>query len=303
MFGRGSGVDALIAAAGGVDVGTELGIEDSRQITAEAIVNARPDAIVVTTTGLESVGGVDGLLEIASASPGPRPAATGGCWPTRTSICYGFGPRTGQLLTELVREPTPPPPPHEERHAQGTTQSRERRRRRPRPPGRCLRRRRRHGQLGHHGVRGRGGDDRLGGSHDRGVVRGSSTTAAAVPPRGIVPGANPEVDKVVAAYSRGLRQLRALRRQGRLPGRGRALRPTLEAYSAAGGRFGGIKLVPTAVVINGDQAAVTYDVLFGTTTQYRALKGEALREAGAWKVSRKEFCSFMASARTPCPTS
>ena len=118
-----------------------------------------------------------------------------------------------------------------------------------------------------------------------------------------MPGADPEVDKVVAAYSAVFDSAVPYDAKAAHLADAEALRPTVEAYSAAGGRFGGIKLVPTAVAINGDQAAVTYDVLFGTTTQYRALKGEALREGSAWKVSREEFCSFMASARTPCPTS
>ena len=103
VFGRGSGVDALIDAAGGVDVGTELGIQDSRPITAEAMINARPDAIIVTTTGLESVGGVDGLGEIASLARTPA-GRNRRVLAYEDQYLYGFGPRTGQLLGELARE-------------------------------------------------------------------------------------------------------------------------------------------------------------------------------------------------------
>lgn len=79
------------------------------------------------------------------------------------------------------------------------------------------------------------------------------------------------------------------------------LRTTVDAYTAAGKSFGGIKLTPTAVAIAGNSGAVTYDVYFGTTQQYKALKGAIALRSGTWTVTRAEFCSFMASARTPCP--
>jgi iron complex transport system substrate-binding protein len=79
------------------------------------------------------------------------------------------------------------------------------------------------------------------------------------------------------------------------------LRTTVDAYTAAGKSFGGIKLTPTAVAISGSSGAVTYDVYFGTTQQYKALKGAIELRSGTWTVTRAEFCSFMTSARTPCP--
>jgi hypothetical protein len=59
--------------------------------------------------------------------------------------------------------------------------------------------------------------------------------------------------------------------------------------------------VPTAEAITGENAAVTYDVLFGTTPQDQGLDGAAVKQGGAWKVTGAEFCSLMSSARTPCP--
>jgi ABC-type hemin transport system substrate-binding protein len=47
-----------------IDVAREMGVEGTRQLTAEAMLVAAADVIVVTTTGLESVGGIDGLLAI-----------------------------------------------------------------------------------------------------------------------------------------------------------------------------------------------------------------------------------------------
>ena len=61
VFGRGSGIDAVVEAAGGTNAGTELGIDDNAELSIEAVVAAEPDFLLVTTTGLESVGGVDGL--------------------------------------------------------------------------------------------------------------------------------------------------------------------------------------------------------------------------------------------------
>jgi iron complex transport system substrate-binding protein len=80
-----------------------------------------------------------------------------------------------------------------------------------------------------------------------------------------------------------------------------ALRGTIEAYTAAGGAMGGISLAPTAVVVDGDAATVTYDVLFGDNVAYGDLTGVISLVDGTWVVSRTEFCSFMASARNACP--
>ena len=80
-----------------------------------------------------------------------------------------------------------------------------------------------------------------------------------------------------------------------------ALADTMTAYSAAGQRFGGIKLTPTAVTVAGDTATVTYDVYFGTNKQYSDMAGSIAKVGDTWVVSRAEFCGFLQSARTPCP--
>jgi iron complex transport system substrate-binding protein len=79
------------------------------------------------------------------------------------------------------------------------------------------------------------------------------------------------------------------------------LQTTIESYTTAGEAMGGITLTPTDVVVNGDTASITYDVLFGTTVAYSALDGTISRVDGTWVVGRDEFCSFMASARNACP--
>ncbi|MEM9514196.1 MAG: hypothetical protein AAGA42_05000 [Actinomycetota bacterium] len=79
-----------------------------------------------------------------------------------------------------------------------------------------------------------------------------------------------------------------------------ALAATVEAYAATGDGFGGITLVPTAVVVDGDSAAITYDVEFGGNPAYGDQQGTLTRVDGVWVVGRDEFCSFMASARVGC---
>jgi iron complex transport system substrate-binding protein len=103
LFGPGSGTHALLDATGVTDVGETLGVDDNQAVTAESFIAAAPDVLVVTTTGLESVGGIDGLLAIPAYTR--TPAAQ-----QRRVLAYedqyllGFGPRTGQLLTELVHD-------------------------------------------------------------------------------------------------------------------------------------------------------------------------------------------------------
>ena len=63
MFGTGSGTDSLITALGGVDVATEIGWEGMQPLTDEGLIAAAPALVLMMTKGLESVDGVDGLLE------------------------------------------------------------------------------------------------------------------------------------------------------------------------------------------------------------------------------------------------
>ncbi len=79
------------------------------------------------------------------------------------------------------------------------------------------------------------------------------------------------------------------------------LEATVEAYTAAGAGFGGISLEPTGVTVDGGSATITYDVNFGENPAYGDQTGTVTLVDGVWTVSRDEFCSFMSSARVPCP--
>ena len=109
VFGAGTSVDSLLDAVGAVNVGAELGIVDTGAITAESLLVAAPDVIVVTSTGLESVGGIDGLLAIPGIAETPAGQE-------RRVLVYedqyllGSGPRTGELLRDLARDLSIPPP-------------------------------------------------------------------------------------------------------------------------------------------------------------------------------------------------
>ncbi len=108
VFGRGSGIDAVIEAAGGTDVGTAMGVVDNAELSTEAIVAAAPDILLVTTTGLESVGGVDELLAIPGIDQTPA-AEHRRVVAFEDQYLYGLGPRTGALVSELVTAFHPDP--------------------------------------------------------------------------------------------------------------------------------------------------------------------------------------------------
>jgi iron complex transport system substrate-binding protein len=102
MGGPGAGTDAMIEAAGGIDAGTELGLTQAfTPLTSEALVQAAPDVLLLTTTGLESVGGLDGLLEVAGIAQTPagrdRRVAT-----VEDGLLFGFGTRTPEALRSLA---------------------------------------------------------------------------------------------------------------------------------------------------------------------------------------------------------
>ncbi|MDO4242029.1 MAG: ABC transporter substrate-binding protein [Microbacteriaceae bacterium] len=63
MFGKGTGFDAMLKSLGAIDVATEIGWEGHKPMNDEALVKANPDTIIVMTRGLESVGGVDGMMK------------------------------------------------------------------------------------------------------------------------------------------------------------------------------------------------------------------------------------------------
>ena len=100
LGGEGSGADALIEAAGGVDVGAEAGYEPFTPLTAEALIAAAPDVLLVMTEGLASVGGVDGLRALPGVAQTPA-GASGRVIAVDDTVLLSFGARTGALIENL----------------------------------------------------------------------------------------------------------------------------------------------------------------------------------------------------------
>ena len=77
-------------------------IKGNKPMTAESVIAAQPDVYVIFTTGLESVGGVNGLLKIPGLAHTPagknrRVVAMPG------QYFAGFGPRSGKAALDLFR--------------------------------------------------------------------------------------------------------------------------------------------------------------------------------------------------------
>ena len=102
LGGKESGADEMIRSAGGIDVGTDLKLTAFTPLTSEAIVNANPEIIVVTTRGLASVGGIDGLLDLPGIAQTPA-AKTRSVVSIDDDLLFSFGPRTGELIIRLAQ--------------------------------------------------------------------------------------------------------------------------------------------------------------------------------------------------------
>lgn len=106
VFGEAYNTHWLVEAAGGVDVADELGVAESAEISDEAMIAAAPDVLLVTESGLDSVGGVDGLFEqipaLARTPAGERRAVIA----YDAQLLLGNGPRTGRLLAALIADLT-----------------------------------------------------------------------------------------------------------------------------------------------------------------------------------------------------
>src|SRR5690554_4681896 len=103
LFWAESGVDDLVTAVGGIDVATEIGWEGMKPMTDEAIIAAAPDLILVMSSGLESTGGVDGLLK-SKAAIGITPAGQNRRFVNMADgEILSFGPRTADVIDAVAR--------------------------------------------------------------------------------------------------------------------------------------------------------------------------------------------------------
>ena len=100
--GAGSGADSLLASIGAIDVGAQTLDRPFNTLTAESLAELNPDVILVMSKGLESVGGIEGLLKL----PGVAQTAAGknsAVIDVDDSLLLSFGPRTPSLVDALAK--------------------------------------------------------------------------------------------------------------------------------------------------------------------------------------------------------
>ncbi|MCF8610899.1 ABC transporter substrate-binding protein [Gordonia sp. HY285] len=103
MSGPDSGADDLIEQLGGVDAGTKAGLTAAfTQVSAEKMMRADPDVILVMTQGADSVGGMDKVLDLPAVAETKAGRAKRIVAMDETQILM-FGPDTGQVLQALAR--------------------------------------------------------------------------------------------------------------------------------------------------------------------------------------------------------
>lgn len=99
VAGTGTSAEVMIELAGGENAIT--GFEGFKPLTDEAVVDAAPEVIAMLDRGLESVGGIDGVL--GQASLGLTPAGENRRVVAMDDLLFlGFGPRLGEAVKELT---------------------------------------------------------------------------------------------------------------------------------------------------------------------------------------------------------
>jgi len=103
LFGDGMTTRPLIEAAGAVDSGAEIGVVGTVPVTAEALIEAAPDVIIVPAEGVEVIGGIEAFLELPGI--GQTPAGERGAilaYPEGDFLT--FGPRIADSLRLLIED-------------------------------------------------------------------------------------------------------------------------------------------------------------------------------------------------------
>ncbi len=101
VAGQNTPLDAVINLAGGVNAAQ--GFEDFKPLTPEALLEANPDVILMFESGLQSIGGVDGIMQIegvaqTNAGKNKKVIAMDG------QFLSGFSPRLGDAVLELNKQ-------------------------------------------------------------------------------------------------------------------------------------------------------------------------------------------------------
>ena len=100
LGGKGSGADSIISSIGATDVGSQVSSTPFTALTSESFASVNPQILLVMSKGLESVGGVDGLLALPGVAQTDA-AKNRAVIAVDDSLLLSFGPRTPSLLTLL----------------------------------------------------------------------------------------------------------------------------------------------------------------------------------------------------------
>jgi iron complex transport system substrate-binding protein len=97
VLGTGTAEDNVIKLAGGVNA---VNFPEGKPLTAEALITGNPDIIMLYTSGLESAGGVEGVLKVpgvAQTNAGKNKKIYG----IDGGLVHSFGPRVGEAAVQL----------------------------------------------------------------------------------------------------------------------------------------------------------------------------------------------------------
>ncbi len=106
VSGRGTQVEKMIELAGGVNATPDF--ENYKPLTAESLVAANPDVILLFDSGLESLGGAEGLLKVQGVAQ-TNAGKNGRIIDMDGHLLSGFSPRLGKALQELSQKITQKP--------------------------------------------------------------------------------------------------------------------------------------------------------------------------------------------------
>lgn len=98
VAGEGTAMEKMIQLAGGQNAVS--GFKDFKPLTGEALVAANPDVILLFESGLESLGGPEGIYDVqgvkeTNAGKNKKVVTMDG------ALLSGFGPRVGEAIREL----------------------------------------------------------------------------------------------------------------------------------------------------------------------------------------------------------
>ncbi len=101
VAGQGTQVEKIMQLAGGQNAAT--GFTEFKPLTAEALVAANPDVLLLFDSGLQSLGGKAGLLQVPGIAQ-TTAGRTGRVVEMDGQLLTGFGPRLGLAAAELAKK-------------------------------------------------------------------------------------------------------------------------------------------------------------------------------------------------------